>query len=570
MRWFSRLRIRNKFFLIGLLNIPFAFLIAGAGVWGISQMDYLLKSIENKDLMAIYSLSQTKTLILEARIAGRQALLETDPIPIQTNSDTSRNKRDQALAQWQIYLALPLTEAAKTASKSFDQNFSNFVNEYEQILALARNHTAQNQAEGVALLNQNNGRNLIANLDNLIALQKNEALATEKEARITREDLNILIPGFTGVMLILFFAAIAWLARIVSKPIIETKRIAVSIANGNLAERIKVNSKDEIGELGQAFNQMAANLAFAQKTRQEISEVVKNNVMQMTTQLRNTAYQQSSGSEEQATSILQVNLSVKELNAAATNIAILAEQVSQAARIAALDSHQIEQTTHLAVLQSNRGVEAVASTSQISQQVANLYEQLVENMHALSAKTASMQLILDLLNSISQQTHILSLNAAIEAAGIGVGAERFAVIAQEVRNLALNASTASKEVVIMVQEITQTAQTALANAQNGSLKAIELAQTALEAGQVIEMLQEVTRQSEQQANSFTTTAQKTHELTTVIKISANQQRTSNQQVLEALNGLSAIAQQIAEGSHFVSDTAQNLEDVTRSIEMVLN
>ncbi len=569
MKWFNNLKIRYKFFLVAVVNIPFVLMLALAGIWGAGQINTLLESVEHKDLVAIYQLAQTKALILEARIAGRQALLESSPTLIKTNIDNSRSKRVQALENWQRYTALPLTSQARDASKSFPTYWQNFVNEYDQIYQWAELHNPQSLEKGVELLDQNNGRNLIANLDNLVSLQQAEAQATEKEANATFSQITLFILFFAFAMIALFFGTVGWVVQLVSKPISQARKVAMSIANGDLSQRLEVSSHDEIGELATSFNQMTDNLALAHKMRQQVSSAVKTKVMVMTEELRSTAHQQASGSEEQAAALSQVNQSVKELAVTANNIADLAQQVNQAAQLVALNSNEIEQTTHLAALQSNRGLEVVVSTREISREVAELYKQLVENMYNLSSKTARMSLILELLNSISHETHILSLNAAIEAAGAGDSGERFRVIAYQVRDLANRANTASQEVANLVRSIEDDTQVALHSAQNGNQKALDLEQAAREAGAIIEMLRNVTQQSEQQANSIHSVAEQTNQITQVIKITTTQQLTSNEQVLEALNNLSIIARQVAEGSYLVSTTAVQLDDITREVEAAL-
>jgi methyl-accepting chemotaxis protein len=306
------------------------------------------------------------------------------------------------------------------------------------------------------------------------------------------------------------------------------------------------------------------------EARQHASEATSHQVLTLSTELKVTATQQSSSSHQQAALVNQVNTSLDELSAVASHIAEQAEYVNKAADTMALNSLQIEQTGKLAVEQSEKGLSATANTQKMSSEVAILYQQMVATMNELNQKSNNMRRILDLLSSIATETHLLALNASIEAAGVGEHGRRFKIVAQEIKNLAARSGNASQEVVQIIQEIAETTRQAVTSAESGYTKAAEMQDIAGEAGQVIAGMRQVSEQANEQTRVISQIAQEVHHLTETIKLATTQQRTANQQVLEALTGLTDVAQQSANGSLMVSNTAQKLERMSFNLQQALS
>jgi methyl-accepting chemotaxis protein len=321
-------------------------------------------------------------------------------------------------------------------------------------------------------------------------------------------------------------------------------------------------------EVEKALGQLlVANESIEQ--RQQSSKEVSQEVFDLAGVLKNTAGQQAQGSQEQVGAVVQINSSMSELSATAMNIADLAKQVRHAAETITGESRRIEATTARTSSQSEKGRSAVGQTVAVSSEVGQLYQQLLATMNELNSRNHKMRRILDLLGSIAAETHLLSLNAAIEAAGAGEYGERFGVVAHEVKDLAARSSQASKEVVTIVHEIEEVTGQAIASAQDGFHKAREMEEVAVQAGTVIEEMRQLSEEAHDQSCSISDSAQKMQELSGIIKNATEQQRTANQQVLTALSGLTVIAQQTASGSTDVSKTAVNLEKVSARLNVTL-
>ena len=155
------------------------------------------------------------------------------------------------------------------------------------------------------------------------------------------------------------------------------------------------------------------------QNRQNLTEEASEAVLELAGELKVTAQQQASGIQEHAATINQVNTSMAELVQTASVIAQLASEVSETVKMVAQDSRLIEQTTMTSVNHTKQGFAVIDETAEVSQEVARLYQNLLESMDELNAKSVQMNRVLKIIGGISNETHLLALNAAIEAAGAG-------------------------------------------------------------------------------------------------------------------------------------------------------
>lgn len=299
------------------------------------------------------------------------------------------------------------------------------------------------------------------------------------------------------------------------------------------------------------------------KIRNESNEQVSAKILELAAELRITATQQVSKSEGQAAVIAEINQAVHELSNTAVGIAQLADHVDSVANLVTQSNEQIKVTTDLSVEQSDQGLQAATRTVTSTQQVAGLYQQLVEMLNELKIRSGRVQAILEFLEQITDETHLLSLNASIEAAGADdVSGNRFGVVAQEMKSLAARSSKANREVVQIVEQVGLAVDKAVSSAKYGYKEANSMETTALEACKVIETMRDISQQSQHQAGSIGQAAHQASQLTQAIKNSTAQQQVASEQVLTALKEVNTVAQQNVLGINLVSLAALNLEQLT--------
>jgi methyl-accepting chemotaxis protein len=355
---------------------------------------------------------------------------------------------------------------------------------------------------------------------------------------------------------------------ITSEMALSVNIILIIIVLGGSAALLFIPTKSQLQALqtqNKKLQEAMARLETQSGNGQSISQAVQS----LAGQLTGTASQQASGSQQQFGIVTQINASVQELAVTAANIANLAVQISKSTDAMVVGNEQINQTTQQSVQQSQRGRTAVGATQQASQTVAGLYEQLVAKTEELDQRTGNMRTVLSVLATIAAETHLLALNAAIEAAGAGQFGERFTIVAQEVKNLADQSAGANRRVVEIVGEVEQVTEQLLAVAKTGRGLAHDMEETAGQAGQVIEELHLVAQEAQSQALTSMRQALEVEQLAGLIRISTGQQSSASQQVLEALHGLTVVAEQNTAASQFVSLSARDLEKLSTMLSSVL-
>lgn len=295
---------------------------------------------------------------------------------------------------------------------------------------------------------------------------------------------------------------------------------------------------------------------------QLVTQATSSNILELVTALKIDTNEQASSNTEQKLIITGVNAAVTQLASTATNISTLSQKVNETANLTAHDSIRIANITATANTQSMQGLQAVERTISVSQEVATFFQQLVDTLAQLKLKSSSMQRILELLENIASELHLLSLNAAIEAAGAEIHGERFGVIAQEVRNLANRSLKANKEVIQIVQEVADVIIVTSSATTTGYQKIHQMEEVSEQAGNVIRNLLQVSEQSSQQATSINLMAQRVKELTQVINEATHQQRSSSQQVQERLNGLLDVARVTANSSNTIFEKTTIVQELS--------
>jgi len=322
----------------------------------------------------------------------------------------------------------------------------------------------------------------------------------------------------TLVAVVLILLLLGMLIRVLMQPVRLMGRAMEDIAEGqgDLTKRLEIHSRDEFGDLADAFNRFVGRVhASIREVSSATAQV--HEVAQLVVSASNSSM---SNSDEQANRTHSVAAAINELGATAQEIA----------RNAADASHQASDVRNLA----EDGRQVVQKTIGAMTDLSGKIRSSCDTIEALNGKTANIGQILEVIRGISEQTNLLALNAAIEAARAGEAGRGFAVVADEVRNLAHRTQESAAQVQQMIEELQVGARTSVSTMTESQRYSEQSVEVANQAG---ERLGSVTQRIGEIDGMNQSVAAATEEQTTVIEslnVDINEINLLNQEGVENL------------------------------------
>ena len=279
------------------------------------------------------------------------------------------------------------------------------------------------------------------------------------------------------------------------------------------------------------------------------------------------SHQQATGTQVEVAAITQVTSSLEELSESANRIALNGKDVVN--RLTKL-SPVLRRLNKLVSFPELPQVEVTVRWNRAINSVQRMrdnIEQMASRLLHLTEQTNNVGKIVELINGIAEETHLLALNASIEAAGSldgqGRSGERFGVIALEVKNLADRSKDATKEIRETITEMQNAVAGAVLSADECRKETFAAVGRSQFSGEVIQTLTEVISDSYGQADQIVEVAQRVKTRCEEISLATNQQRSANQQILATMREISRISQENA-GS--VSQLAGMAVRVNKQVE----
>lgn len=408
--------------------------------------------------------------------------------------DTIFSRLDELFEQFENTIS---TKEEETIYSGFQAEWDKYLVVHEEILALSR---ANQDDEASQMIKQSRQQieTVEGYLTKLVELNQSKA----KKAAEERHTITTIVLSITAILIVVVLVISIimglLLSRSISRPLIEMSRSVKQVAQGNLLlEPISIKNRDEIGKLATDFNTMTDNL------KKLIVEVMKNSerVAATSEELTVSAEQTQQGNNS-------ISAAIKEVAGGAENQVTRASEanrvIHEISKGMAQAAHSIQTVSDLTLATNEKATTGQGIVSQTVVQMNEVQHKVQHTssaMNSLSNKSNQIGQILSLITSVADQTNLLALNAAIEAARAGEHGKGFAVVADEVRKLAEQSGQAAEEIKKVIFEMQAEVAHALESMTDG-INAVDegivmVNKTGDSFGNIVDMVAEVASQSQE-------------------------------------------------------------------------
>jgi methyl-accepting chemotaxis protein len=314
-------------------------------------------------------------------------------------------------------------------------------------------------------------------------------------------------------------------------------RVLAAMAGGNLVARMEGEYQGDHQRLKDSINQVGQNL---DQALTEVAEAI-NATASASSQISSSTEEMASGAQEQLTQSTEVVAAVEEMSKTIIDNAKNASLTAEVAKKARLTAEA--------------GGEVVRETVSGMRAIAAVVGKSVETVRQLGKSSDQIGEIVIVIDDIADQTNLLALNAAIEAARAGEQGRGFAVVADEVRKLAERTTKATKEIAQMIKQIQHDTQGAVQSMEEGTRKVdsgIELADKAgLSLEEIVKVSQQVT------------------DMVMQIAAASEQQSSASEEITKNVEGISTVTNQTASGTQQIARAAEDLNRLTDALQQMV-
>ena len=326
--------------------------------------------------------------------------------------------------------------------------------------------------------------------------------------------------------MLLAVGATVWLLRSKLQPLSDLVRQAEALGAGDLSARLNVSSHDEIGQLARSFNQMGEALSTMVSHIRKAAEEV-NSRAQALSGLSGGAYD---GMEQQSGEITSMAGAVEEFSATSLNIA---DNMGNTERLAQENAQQ-----------TRIGRTSMQEASSSLEHIATALNSTATVINTLGQRSHEIGGIVGVITSIAEQTNLLALNAAIEAARAGEQGRGFAVVADEVRNLASRTREATDEISGMIQSIQRETGNAISTMEHGNTLMQEGLSRNADVASALARIDEQSRSAGQQFAAITTATQEQSSTATLLSSNLQSIALANSEQREVVSNLAITAKEL--------------------------
>lgn len=511
--------------------------VGGLGMLGINRLSDALKLTFSNNLVSVAYTNETMTA-LTAHNRGLYRLLDAkDKATAERMRQSISAALDNGQKVYASYRATPLEDDERAAGDQYDRVMPSYIAASQKILDLQQASNLEEARDRLNELAEGDFNKARGYLQTMVDSNKRQIKeGAEAAEKLRNASVIMLTVGIVAAFLVAIMLGI-FITRMITRPLKEAIEVAQRIASGDLTQAVSSTRGDEAGHLLNAIGTMQGSL---KRTIQEISSA-SDQLASAAQDLGAVTKESTRGLTRQNDEIQQAATAVNEMTAAVEEVARNAVSTSDVSKTLASDSFhgrgQVDDTV--------KGIGTMVS--EITESTGSVT--------TLAGHVRDISKVLEVIRSIAEQTNLLALNAAIEAARAGEQGRGFAVVADEVRALAHRTQASTVEIEGMIGTVQSGADGAVAAMSKSLATATNTQQLAQRAGTALEKI--------------TSGVETINERNMVIASASEEQAQVAREVDRNLVNIQELSAQSAAGANQTSASSQELSRLATSFNTMV-
>ncbi|HCE68306.1 MAG: chemotaxis protein [Geobacteraceae bacterium GWC2_55_20] len=539
--------IKSKIVIIVLAGCVSVIVAGTLGLIGMKSSNGQIETLYKQNLTTVTQLSQIMGLMRDNRIQLLLSLQHDPKSPdivklhdhaLNFHTDQVMKNIEEITAIWKEYASSPMSAEEKRMADDFAEKRTRFVK--EGLLPAREAILAGQFDQSISLtLTRINPLFKTAN-EAVVKLYENEKALAQKshEEAISnyRTTMFWIIGAIAGAILISLALGIM-IIRSIASSTSALIHASNAMANGDLTQRVRLKNRDELGTIGASFDTMAE--AFSEA----LAKVAESSTQVATaaSQVQSTAKRIAAGAEE--------------VFAQSTTVATAGEEMAATSGDIARNCQYAVEGAQVATQTAQKGFDVVRQTIDGIKFRGSKTRENAEIVESLGSRSDQIGAIVATIEDIADQTNLLALNAAIEAARAGEQGRGFAVVADEVRALAERTTRATKEISEMIKAIQSETRLAITSMEEG-VKGTE--RGAADAARLETSLNEILEQ-------INTVSMQIHQIATA----AEEQTATTSEISSNMHQITGVVQQTSQGAHESATAASQLNGSAEELQRLV-